>query len=196
MSKTLHPILLLILDGWGHREAADNNAISCAATPVWDHLWKSEVSTLLTCSGVDVGLPAGQMGNSEVGHMHMGAGRLIDQDLSRINNEIQNGVFDQNIVLANSLRSLTCRKKKLHIIGLLSPGGVHSHQDHIVALIEAASKKGVKEIILHLSLDGRDTPPKSAQSYIKNIEDYLSNIPKAKIGSLIGRFYSMDRNAN
>ncbi len=196
MSKTVHPILLVILDGWGHREAADNNAISCAATPVWDQLWKSEVRTLLACSGEDVGLPAGQMGNSEVGHMHMGAGRLLDQDLSRINNAIQNGTFDQNIVLVDSLRDLTYRKKKLHIIGLLSNGGVHSHQDHILALIKAASKKGVKEIILHLSLDGRDTPPKSAQSFIINLENHLSNIPEARIGSLIGRFYSMDRNAN
>ena len=196
MSKTVHPILLVILDGWGHSVPADNNAISCAATPIWDQLWNSEVSTLLTCSGEDVGLPAGQMGNSEVGHMHMGAGRLLDQDLSRINKEIRNGVFEQNIVLASSLSSLASRKKKLHIIGLLSPGGVHSHQDHIVALMKAASKQGVKEIILHLSLDGRDTPPKSAQSYIKNIEDLLANIPESRIGTLIGRFYSMDRNAN
>ena len=128
--------------------------------------------------------------------MHMGAGRLLDQDLSRINNAIQNGTFDQNTVLANSLRDLTYRKKKLHIIGLLSNGGVHSHQDHILALSKAASEKGVKEIILHLSLDGRDTPPKSARSYIENIEGHLSNIPEARIGSLIGRFYSMDRNAN
>jgi 2,3-bisphosphoglycerate-independent phosphoglycerate mutase len=192
----VNPILLVILDGWGQREPADNNAISCAATPIWDQLWNSEVSTLLTCSGEDVGLPAGQMGNSEVGHMHMGAGRLLDQDLSRINKEIQNGKFDQNTVLADALMNLMSRKKKLHIIGLLSPGGVHSHQDHIVALIKAASKQGIEEIVLHLSLDGRDTPPKSAQSYIKKIENYISTVPSARIGSLIGRFYSMDRNAN
>lgn len=196
MLKKPNPILLVILDGWGHREPASDNAISHAETPVWDKLWAHEVKTLLTCSGEDVGLPDGQMGNSEVGHMHMGAGRLLYQDVSRINKAIQNGEFEKNAVLCGALEKNAVSKKTLHIIGLLSPGGVHSHQDHMIAIMKAASKKGVKKIVLHASLDGRDTPPKSAEAYIIKVQTEIAKIPGAKIGSLIGRFYSMDRNQN
>lgn len=181
--------LLLILDGWGYREATDNNAIALANTPVWDELWKNRPHALIHTSGLKVGLPDGQMGNSEVGHMNLGAGRVVYQNLTRINKAIEDGSFLHNIALNEACESIATNGKALHIIGLLSPGGIHSHEDHLLALIDLASAKGCSHIYLHALLDGRDTPPQSAAASLAKIETH----GKAKIASLSGRFYAMDR---
>jgi 2,3-bisphosphoglycerate-independent phosphoglycerate mutase len=196
MENHLQPILLLILDGWGYSEKKQYNAIYSAKTPNWDLIWNKGTRTLLKCSGGDVGLPDQQMGNSEVGHMHMGAGRLIAQDLSKINNQIKNGQFYNNIALKKATAIAVATKGIFHIIGLLSPGGVHSHEDHIVALIDLCNRNKVENIRLHLILDGRDTPPKSALSSLKKINTILSIHPHVKISSVSGRYFSMDRNNN
>ena len=186
------PLLLLILDGWGERTEVDHNAIAKAHTPNWDHLLATYPHLSLACSGTVVGLPQGQMGNSEVGHMHIGAGRLICQDLTRIDQAIQSGEFKHNSTLNTLFNTLKKNHKALHIIGLLSPGGIHSHQNHLLALVELAQQAEVTTYI-HGILDGRDTPPKSALSYLETIQAKIANYPKVKIVSLIGRFYAMDR---
>lgn len=179
------PLILLVLDGWGHIDTAQNNAISQADTPVWDKLWDSCPHTLLSASGLDVGLPAGQMGNSEVGHMTLGAGRIIYQDLTRINQAIADKSFFNNSVLLNAINTVKKNNSSLHILGLLSPGGIHSHEDHIAALIELARDHNVEKIYLHAFLDGRDMPPKSATASIEKFAPYIA--------SMTGRFYAMDR---
>ena len=196
MGNHVQPILLLILDGWGYSEKKEYNAIHSAETPNWDRMWKNETHTLLSCSGGDVGLPDRQMGNSEVGHMHMGAGRLIDQDLSKINKQIKNGDFYENTALKKAACIAAETKQNLHIIGMLSPGGVHSHEDHIVALVDLCSQNKVESVLLHLILDGRDTPPKSALHSIQKLSHFLSLHPNVKISSVSGRYFSMDRNNN
>jgi 2,3-bisphosphoglycerate-independent phosphoglycerate mutase len=196
MGNHVQPILLLILDGWGYSEKKEYNAIHSAKTPNWDRMWRNETHTLLSCSGGDVGLPDRQMGNSEVGHMHMGAGRLIDQDLSKINKQIKNGDFYENTALKKAACIAAETKQNLHIIGMLSPGGVHSHEDHIVALVDLCSQNKVESVLLHLILDGRDTPPKSALHSIQKLSHFLSLHPNVKISSVSGRYFSMDRNNN
>ena len=174
--------LLLVLDGWGHREAAEHNAIRAARAPHWERLWRSAPHTLLCASGEAVGLPAGQMGNSEVGHMNLGAGRVVHQDLSRIDRALADGSFATNAALNGAIEQ--GKGGALHVLGLLSPGGVHSHEDHIDALIRLAEGTGVKTH-LHAFLDGRDTPPRSAAASLERFGD--------RVASICGRYYAMDR---
>lgn len=189
------PFLLLILDGWGEREAADDNAITRAKTPVWHQLWKEHPHLLLSASGEDVGLPTGQMGNSEVGHMNLGAGRIVYQDFTRIEKAIQTGEFAQNPAFDQLFKKLIKEQKTLHLLGLLSPGGVHSHEQHLFALLDAAKNAGVSDIQIHVFLDGRDVPPKSATESLLALEEKLNTLGVGKIATLMGRFYAMDRDS-
>ncbi|SFD02529.1 2,3-bisphosphoglycerate-independent phosphoglycerate mutase [Pseudoalteromonas denitrificans] len=193
MTSQKKPLVLIILDGWGYRENNQSNAILAANTPVIDKLWQEYPSTLISGSGLDVGLPDGQMGNSEVGHVNLGAGRIVYQDFTRITKAINDGEFDANPTLVTAIDKAVTNNKAVHLMGLLSPGGVHSHEEHILAAIALASKRGAKEIYLHAFLDGRDTPPRSASNSIKVIEDKFKAIGKGRIASIIGRYYAMDR---
>lgn len=187
------PFILIILDGWGYREKTQANAIARAKKPCWDYLWKNYPHTLLSGSGTCVGLPSGQMGNSEVGHMNMGAGRIIHQDLTRIDLAIQNGEFFENPALCSALDQVRDQQKALHVLGLLSPGGVHSQEKHIQALLILASKHEVKRVYFHAFLDGRDTPPKSAEASLKALIKKCEELGCGKLVSIVGRYYAMDR---
>lgn len=187
------PLVLLILDGFGHREDLEHNAIKAAATPCWDSLTQNYPMTLLDCSGDSVGLPDMQMGNSEVGHLHIGSGRLMRQELSKVSNAVKEGTFFSNEVLGQAVDQAIDKGKALHILGLLSPGGVHSHEAQIAAMAELAVKRGLKKVFLHAFLDGRDVPPKSAMDSIKYIENKFSELGAGSIASITGRFYAMDR---
>ncbi len=187
------PLVLLILDGFGYTEDQNNNAIAMANTPCWDQLQKDYPVTLLDCAGDSVGLPDQQMGNSEVGHLHIGSGRLMRQELSKVSSAIKEGSFFSNEVLCKAVDQALEKNKALHIMGLLSPGGVHSHELQIAAMIELAVKRGLKKVYLHAFLDGRDVPPKSAAGSIKFIEDKLAELGAGRIVSITGRFYAMDR---
>ncbi len=191
------PTLLIILDGWGHRETVDaavnDNAIALADTPVWDHLWENHAHCLISGSGVDVGLPQGQMGNSEVGHMSLGAGRVIHQSLSRINQAIHDRSFFSNPVLLSCMETIQRSDKALHLFGLLSPGGVHSHVDHFKATVDLARSSGVARIYVHAFLDGRDTPPRSADESLEDLQRHITAGGAGGIVSIIGRYYAMDR---
>ena len=187
------PLLLLILDGFGYSKDTNNNAIAQAETPCWDRLQEQYPMTLLDCSGDVVGLPDQQMGNSEVGHIHIGSGRFVPQDLSRVNIAINDGSFYSNAVLCQAVDEALQHGKALHILGLLSPGGVHSHVGQIMAMIELAAKKGLKKIYLHAFLDGRDVPPKSAVESIRQVEAKFAELGVGRIVSIVGRFYAMDR---
>lgn len=193
MLKKPRPFALIILDGWGYREESEYNAIAAANKPCWDYLWQHYPHTLISGSGRCVGLPDGQMGNSEVGHLNMGAGRVVHQDLTRIDLEIENGDFFKNIVLNEALSTAKNTGNAVHVLGLLSPGGVHSHENHIQALVELAAKHNLKKIYIHAFLDGRDTPPRSAVTSLTLLEKHLQKIGCGKIVSLIGRYYAMDR---
>ena len=185
------PLLLLILDGWGYRQPAPDNAISNANTPNWDRLCAQGALTLLQTSGEAVGLPAGQMGNSEVGHMNIGAGRVVYQDYTRIDKAIKDGDFERNSVLCKAVDKAD--GNPVHIMGLLSPGGIHSHERQFFATINLAFQRGARQIVVHAFLDGRDTPPRSALESIHKLEQLLKAIPAASIGSICGRYYAMDR---
>lgn len=185
--------LLLILDGWGYREETDSNAIAAANTPVWDQLWRECPHTLITTSGIDVGLPSGQMGNSEVGHMNLGAGRVVYQSLTMIDKAIETGDFFDNTVLSSAARTAAANDKTLHIMGLLSPGGIHSHENHILAMIKLAQDEGVKRVYLHAFLDGRDMPPRSAMASLQSTEKALTDAGLGRIATVIGRYFAMDR---
>ena len=185
--------LLLILDGWGHREETDSNAIAAANTPTWDQLWREQPTTLIDTSGKSVGLPAGQMGNSEVGHMNLGAGRVVYQSLTRIDKAIEDGSFYENEVLCAAIDKAVTNETAVHVMGLMSPGGIHSHEDQIMAALELASQRGAKHVYLHAFLDGRDTPPRSALPSLQRAEDYLVDNELGRVASLCGRFYAMDR---
>lgn len=187
------PVCLLILDGFGYREAPDNNAIAQAKKPNLDAIWQQYPHSLINASEHYVGLPAGQMGNSEVGHLNIGAGRVVFQDFERINNSIASGAFFEHPVLKAALLDLNAHDKALHIFGLLSDGGVHSHQSHIHAMLTMAAKLGLSKVYVHAFLDGRDTPPISAKAYITALEAHIADIGVGQIVSLSGRFYSMDR---
>lgn len=180
---------LIILDGWGYSESPDSNAIMAANTPTWDNLWQNYPHTLISGSGTDVGLPDQQMGNSEVGHLNLGSGRVVYQDFSRISKAIEKGEFQQNPVISEAINKAVESQKAVHIMGLLSDGGVHSHIEHIKAVMQLATEKGVSKVYLHAFLDGRDTPPRSAQKYI----DEIDQLGTGRIASLIGRYYAMDR---
>ena len=183
------PVVLCILDGWGCREATDNNAIAQAATPVWDRIWQAHPHGRLDASAGEVGLPAGQMGNSEVGHMNIGAGRIVLQDLPRIDKTIAEGRLATLPALQSFIAALKDSGGKAHLMGLLSPGGVHSHQDHMAALANALAEAGI-DVRVHAFLDGRDTPPRSALDYLSRFAEMA---PKARFATVSGRFYAMDR---
>ena len=185
--------LLLILDGWGHREETSSNAIHSANSPMWDSLWGGKPHTLIDTSGQSVGLPAGQMGNSEVGHMNLGAGRVVYQSLTRIDKDIEEGTFFSNPVLTSAVQKSIDADSALHIFGLMSGGGIHSHEDQIIAMIELAIRNGAPKIFLHAYLDGRDTPPRSALPCLLRAEKILLGSSKGRVASICGRFYAMDR---
>ena len=187
------PTVLIILDGWGHREESRDNAIAAATTPVWDRLWKEAPHTLISGSGEDVGLPAGQMGNSEVGHMSLGSGRVVYQNISRIDKAIADGTFDSNPAYVAAIDRANSAGGAIHIFGLLSPGGVHSHEDQIVAAIKLAANRGATRVYLHAFLDGRDTPPRSAANSLEMVTDVLTNLNCGRVASIVGRYYAMDR---
>ncbi len=188
------PVVLAILDGWGHREETIDNAIQQANTPVMDSLWHAYPHTLVSASGADVGLPNGQMGNSEVGHLTIGSGRIIQQELVRITNIVKNNQLNQVTELKEIANSIKKKKGTLHITGLCSDGGVHSHIDHLLGLIKWASEAGIKNVAIHVITDGRDTPAKSAINYIKQIEDCIEKFKVGEIASICGRYWMMDRN--
>jgi 2,3-bisphosphoglycerate-independent phosphoglycerate mutase len=184
--------LLLILDGWGERAPAADNAISQANCPNWRRIQAQYPNTLIRTDGLAVGLPEGQMGNSEVGHMNLGAGRVVYQDLTRINLSIEDGSFQNNEALNLACASARRANSTLHVFGLLSPGGVHSEEAHIFSMLELAAKRGVKKIAVHAFLDGRDTPPKSAQASIESLMQVCAKTG-AFVASVSGRYFAMDR---
>ena len=187
------PVLLLILDGFGYREEADSNAILAARKPNWDGLWRDYPHTLINASEKHVGLPSQQMGNSEVGHLNIGAGRIVYQDLSRVDVAIEDGSFYQNAALSGAIDAAKQNGGTLHIMGLLSAGGVHSHENHIHAMLEMAARRGLKKVCLHAFLDGRDTPPKSAAQPLAALQQKCDELGTGRIASIVGRFYAMDR---
>lgn len=193
MPEYYRPILLLILDGWGYREDSAYNAIAKAHIPHWDALWQQYPHTLLQGSGHAVGLPNGQMGNSEVGHLTIGAGRVIDQDLTRIDKSIGNKEFFENPAFIDAIEHAVEFDKAVHLLGLLSPGGVHSHEHHIQAMVKLAAEKGLKKIYIHAFLDGRDVPPRSAKKSLEDLEHLCQSLGCGRIVSIIGRYFAMDR---
>lgn len=186
-------LALLILDGWGLREDAPDNAINAAHTPVLDKLYENAPWTEVNGSGMAVGLPDGQMGNSEVGHVNLGAGRVVYQDFTRISKAIADDTFEQNQVLLDAIEQANQAGGRVHILGLLSPGGVHSHQEHLFAMARMAVKQGANDVLVHAFLDGRDTPPRSAQASIDAFEKVFKETGKGRIASLCGRYFAMDR---
>jgi 2,3-bisphosphoglycerate-independent phosphoglycerate mutase len=186
------PVVLCVLDGWGHRTDPDHNAILDARTPVWDRLMASCPHALLDASELEVGLPSGQMGNSEVGHMNLGAGRVVVQELVRIDRAVADGSLVKTTALHGLIEQLRRSGGTAHVMGLLSPGGVHSHQDHIAALVNALDSAGVP-VAIHAFLDGRDTPPKSALGYLEQFTKATQGAAKARLATVSGRYYAMDR---
>lgn len=193
MSQTRTPTALIILDGWGHREETESNAIANAHTPTWDHLLKTYPNALIQTSGNAVGLPEGQMGNSEVGHMNLGAGRIVYQNFTRINKDVENGEFFNNEVLCNAIDKAKANGGAVHISGLLSPGGVHSHEEQIFAACEMAVKRGITKLYIHAILDGRDMPPRSAEPSLNALQAKLDELGTGSIATVVGRYYAMDR---
>ncbi len=194
-SKLSGPVTLVILDGWGLSSSCEYNAACQAKTPVLDRLRNDYQTSQLSASGRDVGLPDGQMGNSEVGHLNIGAGRIVYQDLTRISLAIEDGSFFTNSALNRVCERLVKSGGKLHLLGLLSDGGVHSHNTHLYALVRLAKQIGVKDVCIHAFLDGRDTPPQSAASYLEQLEDELQKIGLGRIATITGRYWAMDRDS-
>ncbi len=194
MQLTHRPMILIILDGWGYSDNTAYNAIHSARKPVWDKLWNNYPHTLLNASGLDVGLPSRQMGNSEVGHMNIGSGRIVGQEFTRITKAIEDESFFQNQVLKDAFATAAANNRAIHLMGLLSPGGVHNHQEHMFALMEFAADYDVRDIYLHAFLDGRDTPPKSAEEYLDDAYLKMLELGKGRFASIVGRYYAMDRN--
>ncbi|HDK41206.1 MAG TPA: 2,3-bisphosphoglycerate-independent phosphoglycerate mutase, partial [Nitrospirae bacterium] len=187
----MKPLVLVVLDGWGIGKNPEISAIEKANTPFYSALLKEYPHTALDASGEKVGLPAGQMGNSEVGHLNMGAGRIVCQDYTRINKAVKNGDFIKNPVLVNTMSS--AGEKALHLLGLVSDGGVHSHLDHLYALIDMAMVNRVKKIFIHAFMDGRDTAPSSGLDFITQLESFIQNKPTVRIATVSGRYWAMDR---
>ena len=185
--------VLIILDGWGYRENEQSNAIFHAKTPVIDNLMANYPNMLIQTSGMAVGLPDGQMGNSEVGHVNLGAGRIVYQDFTRITKAIADNEFNNTPALCQAVDKAVAKNKAVHICGLMSPGGVHSHEDHIIAMIDLAKERGAEKIYLHAFLDGRDTPPRSAEASLIKAQEKFAEIGCGQVASLIGRYYAMDR---
>ncbi len=193
MSISPKPMVLIILDGWGYRENSQYNPIKTADTPTFNYLYAQYPWTLLHASGAAVGLPDNQIGNSEVGHLHIGSGRKVPQDLTRINDAIKNDSFKNNPIFLEAIEQAKQNNKSIHILGLLSPGGVHSQEKHIAALIKLIAERGIERQYLHAFLDGRDVPPRSAQSSISSIEQLYLSLGHGQIASIVGRYYAMDR---
>ncbi len=194
LSMPQSPVVLAILDGWGYREDISDNAIKSANTPIMESLWHAYPHTLISASGSDVGLPDGQMGNSEVGHLTIGSGRIIQQELVRISNVVKKNQLSQVKVLNEIADSLKKNDSTLHITGLCSDGGVHSHIDHLIGLIKWASDNGIQKVAIHIITDGRDTPAKSASKYLNQIESSIKKFNIGEIASICGRYWIMDRN--
>ncbi len=186
------PLILAILDGWGHRHETDHNAIHAAKTPTWDYLWNECPSTLIDASEHEVGLPDGQMGNSEVGHMNIGAGRVILQDLPRIDKAVEDGTLKEHPKLQQFIADLRSSGGDCHLMGLFSDGGVHAHLNHIAALADIVSAEGI-QVWIHAFLDGRDTPPRSADAYLTGWQKRFAGNDKVTFGVIIGRYFAMDR---
>jgi 2,3-bisphosphoglycerate-independent phosphoglycerate mutase len=190
-SRVDRPVVLVVLDGWGHRESTEGNAVHLAHTPTWDRLWSRAPRTLLDASGRAVGLPEGQMGNSEVGHLNLGAGRVVMQDLVRIGESIRSGEFYSIAAFTDACARVRASDGTLHLIGLVGDGGVHGHDEHLVALVELATRARVPRVALHLLLDGRDTLPTSALGFVRGLLEATKG--RAEIASIGGRYYGMDR---
>lgn len=186
-------VALIILDGWGYSAKSDHNAIAAANTPQWTEWWQTRPHLLLDASGIAVGLPSGQMGNSEVGHMHIGAGRPILQDLTYINQAIENGDFAKNPILIEMIQQAKQTRKAIHVMGLLSTGGVHSHQNHLFAFLKLCAEHQFYQVNIHLFLDGRDVPPKQIKENLCDLQVILSKYPVGELRSMSGRYWAMDR---
>jgi len=193
LTKKRPPISLIIIDGWGYSPKREGNAIALATTPYYDELLESYPHTLLEASGLRVGLPAGVMGNSEVGHLNIGAGRVIRMDVSRIDHDIEAGEFYKNQTIASAMDGVKSRGRALHLMGLLSDGQVHSSQDHLFALLRMARTRGLQQGFVHCFLDGRDTPPSSGAEYLNRLKKEIADIGCGQIASVVGRYYAMDR---
>jgi 2,3-bisphosphoglycerate-independent phosphoglycerate mutase len=193
-SQRARPVALIVLDGWGYRPETNGNAIALANTPTWDSLWGRGSRTLLEASGLRVGLPEGQMGNSEVGHLNLGAGRVVMQDLVRISSAITDGSFYINPALVGGCRHVKKKNGTLHLMGLVGSGGVHAIDKHLFALLDLAKREGLERVAIHAFLDGRDTLPKSALGFMRELLDHIRKIGSpAKIATVSGRYYAMDR---
>ena len=187
------PMVLIILDGWGHRADTDGNAVAASKTPVMDSLWTAYPHTLVHTSGKDVGLPDGQMGNSEVGHLNIGAGRVVPQELVRVSDAIEDGSIQENDALLEVCQSVRYRNSKLHLIGLCSEGGVHSHLNHLFGLLEMAKAEDIEDVCIHVITDGRDTRPTEGYRSVQAIQDYTERHGVGRIVTLSGRYFAMDR---
>ncbi len=190
MSVPKKPVVLTILDGWGYRPQIENNAIALARKPVYDKLLQEYPNTLLHASDHFVGLPDGQMGNSEVGHLNIGAGRIVQMDITRIDALIASGTFFTHPVIVEAMQK--ARKTELHLFGLVSDGGVHSHQEHLYALLKTAKQQGVEKVFVHAFMDGRDTAPTGGAGYLAALEQKMREYG-GKLASVSGRYYAMDR---
>ncbi len=184
---------LIVLDGWGYSEKIENNAILAADTPNWDKLWSRYPHTLIRTSGAAVGLPADQMGNSEVGHLNLGSGRVVYQEFTRVSRAIRTGSFFTNGTLTHAVDHAVENNKAVHVLGLLSAGGVHSHEQQIHAMLKLAVERGAERVYMHAFLDGRDTPPQSADDSLQKLDQVFNELGKGRLASIIGRFYAMDR---
>ncbi len=193
MAKFKGPLVMVILDGWGLREAGAGNAIAAAITPNINSYLENYPHTVISCSGEDVGLPEGQMGNSEVGHLNMGAGRVVYQEFTRISKAVRDGSFFENDVLRQAVDHVHRNKSSLHLMGLLSDGGVHSHIDHLFALLDLAGRHWLDRVFVHCFLDGRDVPPDNAGEYIRQLEERIKILGTGRIATVMGRYYAMDR---
>jgi len=187
------PYVLMVLDGWGEKESSRFNAINTAHTPTWHYLKEHYPHGIISGSGEDVGLPQGQMGNSEVGHMNLGAGRIVYQELTRIDKSIHDGSFFNQATLIQAIEVAKKKHSQIHVMGLLSPGGVHSHESHIMALLTLCQRQNFNRVVVHAFLDGRDTPPKSAKASLDLLEHTLTQTGVGEIGTIGGRYYAMDR---
>ncbi|MEA5450525.1 2,3-bisphosphoglycerate-independent phosphoglycerate mutase [Leptolyngbya sp. CCNP1308] len=190
---SIPPMVLIILDGWGYRENTDGNAVAAAKTPIMDSLWAAYPRTLIRTSGKDVGLPDGQMGNSEVGHLNIGAGRIVPQELVRISDAVEDGTLQENEALLEVCQAVRYRNSKLHLVGLCSEGGVHSHLSHLFGLLEMAKAQDIDEVCIHVITDGRDTKPTEGRVAVQKIQDYVDGLGLGRLVTLSGRYYAMDR---
>jgi len=192
MSSKVRPAILLVLDGWGLSDKPEYNAIATARKPNWDRLWAECPHTALRTSGSAVGLPGGQMGNSEVGHINLGAGRVVYQEFTRVSRSIRTRSFYSNLTLTDAVDTAVAHGRQVHILGLLSPGGVHSHEEHIHAMVRLAVERGARTVV-HAFLDGRDMPPKSAEASLRKLDEVFGEVGGGRLATMIGRYFAMDR---